>query len=121
MHNLCATVIRLGNEFKKTAEYEQSGRRILNSYRQGLAIGIVSKLKSMLKEKEISEAAIPTGMALVVVKQIAVTEKYGDFGYTSKKTKVNLQGSAYAAGYATGKNVGINTAIKGKAEIARLN
>ena len=117
---LTATTLRLCNEFKQTPTYLVEGRASVNSYRQGVVSGIISQLRRMTDEKKTEVAAVSTGTALVVVKQQAITEKYGDFGYTSKKRTISRQ-DAFSTGVAHGKQVDVTrTAITQQGAVKAL-
>ena len=106
---LVATINRLANQYKVTPSYIVGGRSALHAYRQGVSMGILSQLNSLVasKKKEVQEST--TGTALVVVKRQAITEKYGEsiFGVTKGSSKIR-RGDAYASGYRDGKNVDVN-------------
>lgn len=105
---LVATVNRLCNEFKDTPAYAIGGRGEVNSYRLGVAIGIGKQLRAQLAEKQADQQGRAAGTALMVVKQQAITEKYGiTFEYGTKKTGV-ARGNSFAEGVRDGRRVDIN-------------
>ncbi len=109
MDYLVATVNRLCNEFKKTPAYEIEGRKAVNSYRQGVALGICSSIAKLVAEKEAEQKAqISAGTSLVVIKQQAVVAKFGSV-FDRKPTKTQVaRTSAYSAGLRDGKQVDVN-------------
>ena len=118
---LVATVNRLCDDFKKTPEYMIHGRRGINSYRQGVALGITSLLKAMRAERENEVTQVSTGCLLIVVKQQAITDKFGDFGYRRSKSASIKVEDAFASGLADGKNVDVRRrAVEGGMESALL-
>lgn len=68
-------------------------------------MGIIKSINELRWAKKAEETS--TGTSLVVVKQQAVTAKYGDFGYTKLKNK-NARSDAYTAGIADGKKVNVS-------------
>jgi hypothetical protein len=70
--------------------------------------GIISQLHTLTREKVAEAQQTTTGTALVVVKQNAITEKYGNFGYSSKKRTLGDH-SAFSTGVAHGKQVNVTT------------
>lgn len=105
---LVATTLRLCSEFKKTDHYLIEGRTAVNSYRQGVVSGIISQLTVLTRAKAEEAEQSTTGTALVVVKQAAITEKYGNFGYTTKELTLGNQ-SAFSTGVAHGKQINVST------------
>lgn len=105
---LVATTLRLCRKFKDTPDYAEGGRRELNSYRQGVALGITSSIQALIKEKAREEAAAVTGRSLVVVKQAAIAEKYGKVFETKPSKSAVRRGDAFGAGMRDGKAVNVN-------------
>lgn len=116
---LLETTNRLCNEFKKTPEYAMGGRSLVNSYRQGVAMGITSSINALVKAKT-EQVAASTGTSLIVVKSQAIAERYGSFGTSVSKTSVS-RGGAFYNGVADGKNVSVRTAITGREGQKALN
>lgn len=105
---LVGTTLRLCNEYKKTPQYEVGGRSTLASYRSGVAIGICSSLQKLKQDKEAQEQT-STGTSLIVVKQEAIIEKFGEAGFTRKVAKtITTRGSAYRNGVQDGKQVDVD-------------
>lgn len=101
---LVATTNRLCKEFRKDDRYLQGGRAVMNSYRQGVSQGILSSVQALTRAKR---AEVVTGTGLMVIKQRAITEKYGDFGYKSRPITTR-SGDAFSAGREVGKRVDVN-------------
>ena len=119
---LVATTLRLCRQFKDTPDYAIGGRKELNSYRQGVALGICSSLNDLIKAKTLAEAeAAVTGRSLVVVKQNAIAEKYGQVFATNQTKSAVRRGDAFGAGMRDGKAVNVNTrGISGQASSSNL-
>lgn len=103
---LVETTNRLCNEYKKTAEYEFGGRRVLNSYRHGVSIGITQSIRNLVAAKK-QEVQTSTGTSLMVVKQEAIVTKYGEFTTRSSKTKVS-RGDSFFQGVTDGRKVNVS-------------
>ena len=101
---LVATSLRLCNEFKKTPEYEIYGRKAVNSYRLGVTAGINKNISDLIAAKQAEAASTCT--ALIVVKKQAITQKYGNFGYTNKVSKT-ANSDAYSRGVSDGKKIDV--------------
>lgn len=119
---LVATTLRLCRQFKDTPDYAIGGRKELNSYRQGVALGICSSIKDLIKAKTLAEAeSAVTGRSLVVVKQNAIAEKYGQVFATNQTKSAVRRGDAFGAGMRDGKAVNVNTrGISGQASSSNL-
>lgn len=100
---LVATTNRLCKEFRKDQRYIEGGRTVMNSYRQGVSMGILTSVRTMTAAKKAEQV---TGTGLMVIKQQAITEKFGDFGYRTKPT-INRNGDAYRAGNVVGRAVDV--------------
>ncbi len=103
---LVETTNRLCNEYKKTEGYLTGGRRVLNSYRHGVSIGITQSLRALAAAKT-TEVQTSTGTSLMVVKQAAIAEKYGKFETRLTKTKVS-RGDSFFHGLADGRKVNVD-------------
>jgi len=119
---LVATTLRLCRQFKDTPDYALGGRRELNSYRQGVALGICSSITDLIKAKASAEAeAAATGRSLVVVKQNAITEKFGKVFATRPSKSAVRRGDAFGTGMRDGKAVNVNTrGISGQSSSSTL-
>jgi hypothetical protein len=121
---LVATTLRLCRQFKDTPDYAIGGCKELNSYRQGVALGICSSIKALIKEKaaeEAAEASAGAGRSLVVIKQTAIAEKYGQVFATKPSKSAVRRGDAFGAGMRDGKAVNVNTrGISGQASSSNL-
>lgn len=109
MYNyLVSTVNRLVNEFKETdSSYLVWGRKAANSYRLGVARGILHQLEkeTVSKAEEMTSA---TGTALVLAKKQAITERWSDV-FETKPSKTSVaRGSAFASGMRDGATVDIH-------------
>ncbi len=104
---LAATINRLCDDFKKTPAYQTNGRAAVNSYRQGVAAGIVSNLQASRKAK--NEQTTSTGTSLVVAKAAAVEARYGKNEIVSKAP--TLVTEAFTQGLSDGRSVSINPAL----------
>lgn len=106
---LVATTLRLCKKFKDTPDYAAGGRKELNSYRQGVALGIARSIKALIQEKATEAAAEVTGRSLVVVKAAAIEEKFGKVFVTKPSSKTAVRrGDAFSAGIRDGKAVNVN-------------
>ena len=114
---LVQTTNRLCNEYKKTDDYARGGRRLLNSYRHGVSIGMVRSLGKLeqAKKAEMAEAAkTSTGTSLMVVKQEAIVAKFGDFITRTGKTSIAL-GDSFVKGVRDGAAVDVGRRAVGGA------
>jgi len=109
---LLTQVRQLTKQFAKAHTAKATKDGAVASYRRGCALGITSvleeKVQEKLAEQEAAKAASPTGTSLMVVKQNAITVKYGKFDYPKKKSTPHRNAEAYAAGQEDGRNVDIN-------------
>ena len=104
-----ATTLRLCKAFKETPAYIRGGRSELQSYRQGVSIGITSVLDRLIKEKEEEAEVSSSSTALVVVKEQAVVAKYGEVYATRKPTKTSVsRGTSFTAGLRDGRQVDVS-------------
>lgn len=104
---LVATTNRLVKAYKATDDYAFGGRSTLNSYRKGVAVGIVSALKKLTAEKARATQEDSTGTALMVAKAQAIAEVYGHHPTRTSKTGVTRSSHAYANGFQAGKAVDV--------------
>ena len=93
--------------YKATEDYAQGGRSVLNSYRQGVATGILAALKDLTKKKAQETKASSAGTALVVAKAQAIAEAYGNHPTRRAKTSVTRSSGAFAAGVQDGRAVDV--------------
>lgn len=103
---LVQTVNRLCKSARFLDAYAQGGRPWMNSYRQGMVMGILSNIDKMIKEKEAEMQSHVTGRGLVVVKQHAISEVYGDFSYRQSNSRTG-SASAFMQGREVGKTVDV--------------
>lgn len=113
---LVATVNRLCAAFRQTEAYAAGGRRTLNSYRQGLAIGVMRALDALTAAPPV---VVSDGTSLVILKQHAIAEKFGKITYVSRGTKV-ARGDAFAVGVADGRKIDVSRKAVGSQPIGRL-
>ena len=104
---LVATTNRLVTAYKATEDYAHGGRAVLNSYRQGVATGIVKALKELIQKKAQETKASPAGSALVVAKAQAIAEAYGNHPTRRAKVNINRESGAFAAGVQDGRAVDV--------------
>lgn len=104
---LVATTNRLVTAYKATADYAQGGRSVLNSYRQGVATGILAALKDLTEKKAQETKASSAGSALVVAKAQAIAEAYGNHPTRRAKTSVTRSSGAFIAGVQDGRAVDV--------------
>ena len=102
---LVGTILQLSNAYKTTDEYVRYGRQGVNAYRAGVARGICEKLNELHRAQQVETQS--AGTSLVVAKQKAISEKFGQFKYKRSQIKVGV-GSSYDAGRADGRNVDLN-------------
>lgn len=110
MFNYLVTVTKnLCKQFSKSGASTKNGD--VASYRRGVALGICDGLKRMIAEKLAAEAELeansPAGFSLMVVKQNAITVKYGKFNYPKKVIR-NRHAEAFGSGMIDGKKVDLN-------------
>ena len=105
---LVATTNRLCKEFLKSEAYQLDGRRAVNSYRQGVSMGILSNLKAQTAEKAEDAKKSTAGNQLMVVKAHAVAKHFGAM-QTTKGTRSSVsRGDSFSAGVQDGKAVDVN-------------
>lgn len=103
---LVATINRLAEEYKWSQDYIDNGRSVLTSYRRGVASGIISAIKKLEAERQAQQTS--TGTSLMVVKQNAIVEKFGNVFQTKRSNASSShRGDAFARGYEDGKNVDV--------------
>jgi Protein of unknown function (DUF2786) len=102
---LIATINRLAEEYKWSEDYIENGRSVLTSYRRGVASGIISAIKKLEEARQAEQTS--TGTSLMVVKQNAIIEKFGNVFSTKRASNSTVRGDAYAAGYTDGRNVDV--------------
>lgn len=83
---LVATTNRLCKEARSDYRYLEGGRSWMHSYRSGVSQGILSSVNRLAAEKKAEQQAAVTQRALVVVKEHAITEKFGTFTYGTGKS-----------------------------------
>ncbi len=105
---LISTVNRLCKQFRKNPRYLAGGRVVMNSYRNGMATGILHTIKAMAEERHREQQAEVASRALVVVKQHAITEKFGEFEYKTKTTLAKIDAVAFHDGREAGKKIDVN-------------
>jgi len=105
---LISTVNRLCKAFRKDARYIAGGRVVMNSYRSGMAMGILHNIKAMAAERHHEQQQAVASRALVVVKKDAIAEKFGAFQYATKESKAKVDFTAYHDGHAAGKKIDVN-------------
>lgn len=113
MSYLVSVTNRLCNEFKDSEDFAYhsemtSPRRAMDSYRKGVASGICDALRTQIALKAQEQKASP-GTSLVVVKQQAITEKFGEFSY-NKNSKSTITSNAYSTGKRDGARVDVTRA-----------
>lgn len=78
-----------------------------NSYRSGFVMRVNSALQAA-KDAKVAEQPKTTGTGLMVVKQQAVAEHFGEFTYGKAKEVKVSESSAFSRGRADGSRVDIN-------------
>jgi hypothetical protein len=103
---LVATINRLAEEYKWSEDYINNGRGVLVSYRRGVASGIISAIKKLEAARQAEMTS--TGTGLMVVKQNAIIEKFGNvFAVKKSNASANHRGDAYAQGFDDGKKIDV--------------
>lgn len=74
--------------------------------RKGVALGIISSLNALAKEREKEPTAFSSGMSLVAIKERAIAEKYREVSYRKSGTKIS-SGGLLASGLVDGKKVNV--------------
>lgn len=108
---LVKTVNRLCKAYRKDPRYLMGGRVVMNSYRNGMASGILNTINRAADEHQREMQAAVSSRALVVVKQQAIEEKFGEFEYRQTKSTAHFDPVAYAKGREAGKNIDIRRAV----------
>jgi hypothetical protein len=104
---LVSTNLRMCNEFKKTPAFLIGGRGELSSYRRGVSVGIIRKINDLIAAKKAEMATVSVSTALVVVKQGAITEKFGNVFSRGKAGSYNVRAGSFSQGVRDGKNVDV--------------
>jgi hypothetical protein len=104
---LVETVNRLCTQFRDDLSYKLGGRSVMDSYRKGVALGICSVLKKAKAAKDAEMQQAVASRALVVVKAQAVAERYGEFTYKNRKSRMS-DGDAYSRGMDDGRRVDVH-------------
>jgi hypothetical protein len=114
---LVATVNRLCKQFRKNPRYLAGGRIVMNSYRNGMATGILHTIQEMAAERQAEQAELATSRALVVVKKQAIEDAFGEIKYVNKTSKAKFDSQAFHDGREAGKKIDVNRrAIGGQAD-----
>ena len=79
-----------------------------NSFRHGFVTAMLRSIDVAIAERERENAAASDSRALVVVKQAALAERFGDFNYGKSKSKGPSRGDAFAEGVIEGRKVDVN-------------
>lgn len=118
---LISTVNRLCKAFRKDPRYLAGGRIVMNSYRNGMATGILNTIKGMAAERHREQQQAVASRSLVVVKQQAITEKFGEFQYEERTSSARVDVTAFHDGHAAGKKIDVNRrAVGGTSTTSRL-
>lgn len=120
---LVATTNRLCKEFRQTAAFIIGGRPEMNSYRQGVSVGMLKVINNMIAAKVEEVKATPvTSNALVVAKKEAILAKFGaGFGTKKSKSSVSHNTSSFSQGVRDGKAVDVNRrAVSGPSDSGTL-
>lgn len=104
---LVATVNRLCKAFLKTNEYKTGGRPVVNSYRHGVATGILNTMDECIRAKQAEVKQSTTGTSLMVVKAQAVAEHFGAMRTKAGRSSVR-QGESFKQGVRDGRAVDVN-------------
>lgn len=104
---LIKTVNALCKRFRKDPRYIAGGRVVMNSYRNGMATGILNTIKAITEERHREQQQEVASRALVVVKQHAITEKFGEFKYESRESVARFDASAFHSGREAGKQIDV--------------
>ena len=80
---------------------------MLNSYRQGVATGILKALKELTEKKAQETKGSTAGSALVVAKAQAIAEAYGKHPTRVSKVKLARSSGAFVAGVQDGSAVDV--------------
>jgi hypothetical protein len=78
------------------------------AFRKGFMTILTARIYAMGEEKEREQAAAVTSRALVISKQTAIVEAFGDFGYRQSKEARVKDYDAYSAGMKQAKTVDLN-------------
>jgi hypothetical protein len=91
-------------------KYSASARRgFKDEYRKGVVVGISKRLNSVYGENE-PVAVTSSGTSLVLVKDRAIKEKYGDV-FNTKPFKVKLDSAGFSSGIQDSSKVKINRIV----------
>jgi hypothetical protein len=101
---LTGTLLRLCEAYRKTEQYRVLGRTAGDSYRRGVAVGMVAALQKTAQEAKATSA----GTALVVAKIQAVQAHFGEAKYTQKTSKAKIMGGVFSNGVRDGRAVDVN-------------
>ena len=93
--------------------YTMYGRKAVNSYRQGVAHGIIVQLNYLILEKQKEQKT--TGQELVIAKEAAIEDFFGIKTKTKAISSKVSRGSSYHDGVVDGKKVDLKVrGVEGK-------
>jgi hypothetical protein len=78
------------------------------AFRKGFMTILTARIYALAQEKEAEQQAAVTSRALVISKQTAIVEAFGDFGYRQTKAKEVRNYGAYADGMRQARSVDLN-------------
>jgi hypothetical protein len=105
---LVATTNRLCVQYRSSVEYQIGGRRVMNSYRQGVSMGILAAVRKQTQAKTAEAQTSSSGTSLMVVKQQAIAERFGSVFKTKTGKSSVSRGDSFAKGYVDGRSVDVN-------------
>lgn len=92
----------------EAASHGLSIRKYRDSFRDGMAIGIMEQLKEAVRRKQGLDKKDSTCTALVISKRKAVEEKFGPFEYSPNKSTRTVIKAAFHSGVDAGRKININ-------------
>lgn len=107
-HYLITMINRAVSEYRWTDHYQAVGRTAAHAYRQGFLSSILINLDNARREREQANKSSEVGTALVVAKQEAITEKFGDVFATKKIiSRSKIDRNSYTDGMIDGQKVDV--------------
>jgi hypothetical protein len=106
------------NESQDKGLWGKSGSE---AFRRGFTSTVTARIYAMRAEKEREQLELSKSTALVVVKQQAITDKFGDFGYRETKRANVKDVDAYSRGREQGRAVDLNRRGIGNASTGSAN
>jgi hypothetical protein len=105
---LIQNINKLAFAYRSTDDYIRNGRGVLADYRKGVVQGIITQINQQIAEKKAEMDRTATGRELMIVKQNAITARFGNVFKTKRTSAGARRADSYHNGYTDGRKVDIN-------------